>query len=132
MEWIKGDRIEFPAEMAKNKQPWVLPIGSKAQDIIASVPHLSDTYLFPAARLLKPTTTVYNSWGLDKARFDQTCGVTNWQLRDLRRTFATNLQRLGVRLEVTENLLNHVSGSRRGLSPCTRPIASLLKCGTPC
>ena len=27
--WIKGDRIEFPAEMAKNKQPWVLPMVPK-------------------------------------------------------------------------------------------------------
>jgi integrase len=31
---------------------------------------------------------------------------------DLRRTLATNLQKLGVKLEVTEAVLNHVSGSR--------------------
>ena len=58
---------------------------------------------------------MFNGWGKPKARFDKACGVTNWQLRDLRRTFATNLQRLGVRLEVTEAHLNHVSGSRRGV-----------------
>jgi integrase len=34
---------------------------------------------------------------------------------DLRRSVATALQRLGVRLEVTEALLNHVSGSRAGV-----------------
>lgn len=34
---------------------------------------------------------------------------------DLRRTVATNLQRLGVKLEVTEAVLNHVSGSRAGI-----------------
>jgi hypothetical protein len=33
----------------------------------------------------------------------------------LRRTVATNLQKLGVRLEVTEAVLNHVSGSRAGI-----------------
>jgi hypothetical protein len=33
----------------------------------------------------------------------------------LRRTVATNLQKLGVRLEVTEAALNHVSGSRAGI-----------------
>ncbi len=38
-----------------------------------------------------------------------------WTYHDLRRTAATNLQRLGVRLEVTEALLNHVSGSRAGI-----------------
>ena len=36
-------------------------------------------------------------------------------MHDLRRTVATNLQRLGVRLEVTEAVLNHVSGSRAGI-----------------
>jgi hypothetical protein len=34
------------------------------------------------------------------------------ELCDLRRTVATGLQRLGVRLEVTEAVLNHISGSR--------------------
>src|SRR5262249_48184577 len=40
---------------------------------------------------------------------------TRWWLHDLRRTLATGLQRLGVRLEVTESVLNHLSGSRAGV-----------------
>jgi phosphoserine phosphatase len=36
-------------------------------------------------------------------------------MHDLRRTGATGLQRLGIRLEVTEAVLNHVSGSRGGI-----------------
>jgi hypothetical protein len=39
-----------------------------------------------------------------------------WTLHDLRRTVATGLQRLGVRLEVTEAVLNHISGSRGGIA----------------
>jgi integrase len=39
-----------------------------------------------------------------------------WTLHDLRRTVATGLQRLGVRLEVTESVLNHISGSRGGIA----------------
>lgn len=38
-----------------------------------------------------------------------------WRLHDLRRTVATGMQRLGIRLEVTEAALNHVSGSRAGI-----------------
>jgi integrase len=38
-----------------------------------------------------------------------------WSVHDLRRTVATGLQRLGVRLEVTEAVLNHISGSRGGI-----------------
>jgi hypothetical protein len=37
-------------------------------------------------------------------------------VHDLRRTVATGLQRLGVRLEVTEAILNHISGSRGGIA----------------
>ena len=36
----------------------------------------------------------------------------DWVIHDLWRTVAANLQKLGVRLEVTEAVLNHVSGSR--------------------
>jgi hypothetical protein len=39
-------------------------------------------------------------------------GVT---VHDLRRTTGTGLQRLGIRLEVTEAVLNHVSGTRAGV-----------------
>ena len=39
-----------------------------------------------------------------------------WRIHDLRRTFATGMQRLGVRFEVTEALLNHVSGSKSGVA----------------
>ena len=41
--------------------------------------------------------------------------VSDWRLHDLRRTAATGLQNLGVRLEVTEAVLNHISGSKAGI-----------------
>lgn len=39
-----------------------------------------------------------------------------WRLHDLRRTIATNFQRLGVRFEVTEAILNHVGSARSGVA----------------
>ncbi len=41
--------------------------------------------------------------------------VPHSTLHDLRRTMATGLQRLGIRLEVTEAVLNHLSGARSGI-----------------
>ncbi|NCP11699.1 MAG: integrase arm-type DNA-binding domain-containing protein [Sphingomonadales bacterium] len=38
-----------------------------------------------------------------------------WRFHDLRRTLATGLQKLSVRLEVTEAVLNHRSGARSGI-----------------
>jgi hypothetical protein len=42
--------------------------------------------------------------------------VPDWRLHDLRRTLATGFQRLGIRFEVTEAVLNHVGGSRAGVA----------------
>jgi integrase len=54
----------------------------------------------------------------DEARGDDPSEVkapAPWVVHDLRRVLATSLQRLGVRLEVTEAVLGHVSGSRAGV-----------------
>ena len=42
--------------------------------------------------------------------------IDDWRVHDLRRTLATGLQRLGVRFEVTESVLNHVSGAKGGVA----------------
>lgn len=39
-----------------------------------------------------------------------------WRFHDLRRTGTTNLQALGVPVEVTEAVLNHISGTRAGVA----------------
>ena len=52
---------------------------------------------------------------LEKDRGEDAVAPPHWTLHDLRRTVATNLQKLGVRLEVTEAVLNHTSGSRAGI-----------------
>jgi hypothetical protein len=44
--------------------------------------------------------------------------VPAWRLHDIRRTGATNLQALGIPIEVTEAVLNHISGTRAGVAGC--------------
>ena len=65
--------------------------------------------------LLGERGTPFGGWSKAKAQLDAASGVSGWWLHDLRRTLATGLQRLGMRLEVTEAVLNHVSGSRAGI-----------------
>ncbi len=49
--------------------------------------------------------------------FDATIeSVAPYTLHDLRRTFTTTLQRLGVPLEVRERLTNHISGTSAGVA----------------
>jgi integrase len=58
---------------------------------------------------------VFSGWSKSKGRLDRRGGIAGWTLHDSRRTVATGLQKLGVRLEVTEAVLNHVAGSRAGI-----------------
>lgn len=115
--FIAPDRINLPGEITKNGQSHTFPISEETYKAIQAFPKLHDTYIFPASRSHvrgKPTTTM-TGFSEAKRDFDELCGVTDWTLHDLRRTFATNMQKLGVRIEVTEALLNHVSGTKAGI-----------------
>ena len=57
-----------------------------------------------------------NGFGKPKARLDEASGVSGWTVHDIRRTVMTNFQRLGIRQEVAEKVLNHVSGKISGIS----------------
>jgi hypothetical protein len=79
----------------------------------ASDPHASRAKL--ALVFASERGTPFSGWSKAKSALDAASGVCGWWLHDLRRTLATGLQRLGVRLEVTEAVLNHLSGSRAGV-----------------
>ena len=108
-EWIT-DTITIPAHIAKNGRTSTIPLGAMAREVIYSVPPKEDL-LFPKRG--KPDEG-YRGFGKGKHKLDE-CRVTSWTFHDCRRTFATNMAKLGVRLEVTEKLLNHVSGSTGGI-----------------
>lgn len=115
MEWgeLSADLAVWtiPADRAKNGTPNVVPLCPAARALLPAPPKRRTGLVF-AGRGGKR----FGSWAKAKAALDTKAGVTGWVLHDLRRTAATGLQRLGVRLEVTEAILNHVAGSaRRGV-----------------
>jgi integrase len=80
--------------------------------ILRTCPHVSgDPLLLPGNRLGRS----FAGWSKAKRELDSRSGVDAWRLHDIRRTVATGMQRLGVRLEVTESALNHISGSKAGI-----------------
>lgn len=99
----------IPADRTKNATPHGVPLSQPARDLLQSLPRSGDVVM-PG-----DTGGPFNGWSKSKARLDAASGVTGWTLHDLRRSLATGLQRLGVRLEVTEAVLNHTSGSRAGI-----------------
>jgi len=107
----------IPASRAKNGEAHFVPLSPQAQAIFATAPRMAKdgvdkgTWLVFLGRGVGP----FNGFSKAKAALDEVGGVKDWRLHDLRRKMATGLQKLGVRLEVTEAMLNHVSGSRAGI-----------------
>jgi integrase len=114
--YLSGDTITFPPSFTKNRREHIFPIGPLAQHIIQHILKQAD-FIFPAMR----GNTVFGGWSKQKTALDQTIAdagydVAPWTLHDLRRTFASGMAALAVRLEVIEKLLNHVSGSFSGVA----------------
>jgi integrase len=111
--WIDTEKrtITLPASVTKNKREHTIPYGHMVADVLERIDHRG-RFIFPGS---KNENVPISGWSNFKAAFDKDCAVKSWTLHDLRRTFATNLASLGVRLEVTEKLLNHISGSFGGI-----------------
>ncbi len=103
--------ITLPGSLTKNKRPHTFPYGERAHRILGEIPMQGD-FLFPArGRAAK----VFSGWSKCKVALDKVCDIAPWTLHDLRRTFATNLAAIGTPVQVTEKLLNHVSGTLGGI-----------------
>jgi integrase len=96
----------IPAVRAKNGKAHVVPLSGPVVKLLEQLPNRTGR-LFP-----KGTGIVSRA---AKRIRDAMGDVPHWTWHDLRRTVATGLQQLNVRLEVTEAILNHVSGSRAGI-----------------
>jgi integrase len=102
--WIGKDAITLPGEITKNKQEHTFPIGDRAREILAAQNGIG--LLFPARN--KPHKP-FCGFGKAKITLDKLSGVTAWTLHDLRRTFRTNLGKLGVAPHIAERIVNHIS-----------------------
>jgi integrase len=113
--WIDQENmtISFPRDAVKNRKPHLVRFGDLAAAILKEeTPEIGDL-LFPARGCADRSL---NGWSkCTKELREKLSDVPHFVLHDLRRTFASGLQRLGVRLEVTEALLGHVSGSLGGI-----------------
>jgi integrase len=142
MEWreldLEAGVWRIPRERTKNKRAHEIPLPAAVVDILKGLPRVEPTRrvdgTVPPALVFSTTgATAVSGFSrakeavdaaiVDSLREEATARggdpddikAPDWVIHDLRRTVATNLQKLGVRLEVTEAVLNHVSGSRAGI-----------------
>ncbi|MFC4293549.1 tyrosine-type recombinase/integrase [Novosphingobium tardum] len=132
--WSELDKAaamwSLPADRAKNNSASQVPLSPLAlAELDALAKRKGRTDGWPRRGLVFTTTgeTSVSGHSRAKRRLDRLVAelganesepmtVAPWRLHDLRRTFATGMQRLGVRFEVTEAVLNHVSGSKSGVA----------------
>src|SRR6516162_10040134 len=114
LRWSEVDMDErvlhLPPTRTKNGLAHDVPLSPHVLAIIDGVRRLPDADLMFTIKREQVT-----GFSRMKERLDKASGVSDWRLHDLRRTVASGLQRLGVRLEVTEAVLNHKSGSTAGI-----------------
>ncbi|WP_426262983.1 tyrosine-type recombinase/integrase [Sphingomonas sp. PWP1-2] len=137
MAWGELDKDKrqwlLPGERSKNGYPNLVPLAPSALVALTDLPVIKSK-----AGLLFTTTgeTAVSGFSKVKARLDATIlelirkeareagqseaeieklAVAPWTLHDLRRTLATGCQRLGFATEITEAVINHVSGTRAGI-----------------
>ena len=116
MRWAEIDEETrtwvLPSERSKNGQAHVVPLSTGAWQIIAALPRISDTHVFSTSGNGPVVNFCRIKERLDaKLKFEK-----HWQFHDLRRSCASGLQRLGVRVEVIEATLGHRSGVFRGIT----------------
>jgi integrase len=117
-----------PADRAKNGVAHLVPLNDLAVaelDRLACVPDGAEEPTWPKGGLVLSTTGKTPISGITKAKATLDAAIadaregkalSHWRIHDLRRTLATGFQKLGVRFEVTEAVLNHVSGARGGVA----------------
>jgi integrase len=118
----------LPPGRMKAGQAHEIPLSDAALGIIAGLPKIAGKDKEPEFLFTTSGERPVSGFSKGKAHVDRVIAdliraelgdeapePAHWVFHDLRRTVATNLQRLGTRLEVTEAVLGHVSGSRAGV-----------------
>jgi integrase len=107
----------LPRARAKNDVEHGVPLSVEALQILEGLPRVSSKAGFV---FTTNGETAVSGFARAKQRLDAELAsaapdMPPWVIHDLRRTFASGSARLGVNLPVIEEVLNHVSGSFRGI-----------------
>jgi len=109
--WTDDGVLTIPGAFTKNGRAHAIPLLPMAKTILDAQPK-KGPYFF-SDRWEGETHFSDGSWGKFKKALDKASGVYSWQLRDLRRTFRSNMAKLRVPREIFELLLNHVTGANK-------------------
>jgi integrase len=117
MRWVEirenENELHLPGARTKNRRSHTVWLSAQAMEIIASVPRIEGCpFVFSTNG-----KTPISGWSNVKHDLDIAMGKPEpWIIHDLRRSAATGMSKLGIRPDVIELTINHISGFRRGVA----------------
>jgi integrase len=114
--WLNQNVLTLPKEITKNGREHCFPIGASCAALLSEAlkkKPVASGYIF-SARI--GISEPFSGFSQSKKNLDKLLNIAPWTLHDLRRTFATNLARLGVAPHIIERLINHVTGTISGVA----------------
>jgi integrase len=128
MEWsevdLKNAIWTLPGEKVKNNRAHEVHLSDAALEVLKSVPRVGDRLIFTSTG-----SNPVSGFSRAKTRLDvkmhaakrtelgkKAEAIPGWILHDLRRTAATGMARLNFPPHVVDKVLNHVSGTIRGVA----------------
>lgn len=104
----------MPGSRTKNGLPHEIPLPPVALEVLRS---RQDDCWEDRDFVFGRRGTGFSGFSKAKAALGERCPLREpWVLHDLRRTFATEIGRLGVPPHVVEAILNHISGTKAGVA----------------
>ncbi|QDM32186.1 site-specific integrase [Tardiphaga sp. vice352] len=116
----RGPLWTLPAARAKNGNRHLVPLSSRAVDVLRALPSIEGKGLLftltgttPISGMSKVKKRLDAAMLAELRKTDPDAVLLPWTLHDLRRTFYTGLQQLGFPIEVADACVNH-KGNIRG------------------
>jgi integrase len=106
--WRLDEVLTIPGEHTKNGRDHAIPLLPLAQEVLGSRPELGE-FFFPG-RFSNDVPITRGSLAQLRRDIQEASGTEDWGAHDLRRTFRSNMARLGVPKHISEILLNHAPG----------------------
>jgi integrase len=138
IEWAELDFTKrvwvIPRHKTKSDRAHEVQLSDEAMELLQTLPRVSDQLLFTTTG-----STVVSGFSRSKRRLDAAMlkakriefgarkgdAISRWTLHDLRRTAATGMARLNVSPHVVDRILNHTSGTIRGVAAVYNRFAYL-------
>jgi integrase len=115
MRWSELDLAarlwRLPKERCKNGRAHTVPLSPQMAAIIEATPRIEGNFVFTT----NGRVAVAEFSRLKRILDARLPDLKPWRLHDLRRSTATGLARLGTDIAVVERILNHASGTFRGV-----------------